>query len=174
MDLSYAEAKALLELPKRIVINDERLEKIYIPATAAPFNLRHYALSEDGEYSFLLDVSQSAKNNLKIALHFQEDDTRIGLLRIDYSGRHKNPEVINDNVPGFLRPYVGVLFDYEDHHIHYQVQGYPALAWAVPLVAEQFPVKQITNFRSLQEAVLSFAELTNLKTELVIEERLFL
>lgn len=174
MDFSNADANMLLSLPKNVVIDDEKKDHLAVCYGSGLLNLRYYLLSEDGEYSFLFEVEQSPKYNIKISLHFQEDEAKIGLLRIDYNGRHTNPAVINSNVPNFMHPYVGKRFAYDEHHIHYHVQGYKNLVWAVPLIADMFPVKQVTDFNSFQQSVLTFAQKINLKTALNFEERLFL
>ena len=40
-------------------------------------NLRYDLVSDDDdEFSFLWEISQSPKNNLRISLHFQEDESK--------------------------------------------------------------------------------------------------
>ncbi|MCW2276923.1 DUF6978 family protein [Heliophilum fasciatum] len=174
MDMTNEEAEKLLETPKFIVLNDEKIENMKIPTNSAAVNLRLNAISDDGEHMFLFTVQQSAKYNIKITLHFQEDNTKVGLLRIDFNGCHKNPDVITPHVPLFIQPYASKFFDFEDHHIHYHVQGYKTLSWAVPLAVDVFPVKTIDDFTSFQQAILCFGKRIRLNTELDIEKRLFL
>ncbi len=173
MELSGEELEILLKIPKDIIVGDVKLEQLNVP-DLSPFFMKYNLLSDDGQFLFLLEVEQSAKQALKISLHVQDDESKIGLLRIDYRGKHKNPEIVNEYVPNLIKPYAGKLFKYEEHHIHYHVQGYPQLVWAVPLTVDSFSIKEITEFSSLRRAVLEFAELVNLRTKIIIEERLFL
>lgn len=174
MNFSNEEANALLKMPKYIFDRNDKAEQIRVPSSS-PFKMKYNVLSDDGTYQFLLEVNQSAKQSVKISLYVQEDEAKIGLLRIDYSGNHKNPEMANGYVPDFMRAYTGKWFKYQENHIHYHVQGYGPLEWAIPLTADNFPVKEIIGFSSLQQAVLEFLELINLRTKIVfIEERLFL
>ncbi len=174
MDFTSDSAAMLLAQPKVIFVNDEKIDCITIPSNGGAFYIRYTVLSEDEEYLFLLEISQSQKNHFNMTLHFQEDETKIGLLRIDYGGRHKNPEIANNHVPNAMLPYTGKLFGFNEHHIHYHVEGYQTLAWAIPLKADCFPVKELSDFDSLKDAVISFAGRINLKTTLQIEGRLFL
>lgn len=117
---------------------------------------------EEPDYLFLLEISRSAKNNLKITLHFQEDNSKIGLLRVDYSGKHKNPHEIKRSL---LDRFAAKWFDYREHHIHYYVESYNQLAWAIPSVDNDFPVKSVTNANDIFPATIAFARKINLKTE---------
>ncbi len=107
-----------------------------------------------------------------MTLHHQEDQSNIGLLRVDYNGKHKNPETVTDKVPEFLHPYAGKWFDYHEHHIHYYVEGYPALAWAAPLKDVDFGQKSIHNPHDIVNAFYYFAEEINLVTRVTIHESL--
>jgi len=174
MDFSQDEAAALINMPKYIIEDDERQNQIQVPMGARSILLNYDLLSESGDYSFGFSIKQSAKNNLKISLHYQEDSSKIGLLRIDYGGRHKNPEILTNNVPTDMLPYVGVRFDYKDNHIHKHVEGYGTLEWAIPLVADSFPIKTVGTNTALKQAITSFARIINIQTQFVFEERLFL
>jgi hypothetical protein len=158
------EANYLLKLPKKIYENDEVIENKIIQ-TGTSFIIRHTLISlEDPDFQFLLDVKQGNKNNLKFDLHFQENESIIGLLRVDYNGQHQNPETANEFVPSFIRPHIGKWFEYSDHHIHYYIQGYKQLAWAVPLIDDDFPIKEITDFNSIKKAFEEFLKRTNIIT----------
>lgn len=99
---------------------------------------------DEPEYNFLFEVTSHRKITFKISLHNQEDNTKEGLMRVDYKGGHKNPEVINAFVPEIVKPYVGYFFQNEPH-IHVYVEGFKDLAWAVPLSAYNFPILDINN-----------------------------
>ncbi|MDR0574805.1 MAG: hypothetical protein LBG96_12395 [Tannerella sp.] len=133
-----------------------------------PFQERYELLSEtDDEFSFLWIIHQSAKGILQISLHFQENDSKTGLIRVDYNRGHKNPETVNSNVPEKFHPYVGKQFSNIEHNIHYHVQGYPSLAWAIPLTDDDFEIKSIDendNNRSFANAITSFAKTIHIET----------
>lgn len=124
--ITAQQAQDLLDLPKHIVEDDNYLDrKSYVPTF--PIDDRIYLASKsDNEFTFFLDIWQSSKQQIKLTLHFQEDDASIALLRIDFNGRHKNPETENNNVPEIFSPYAGQMLD--DSHIHYFIDGYKPLA----------------------------------------------
>lgn len=165
--LTQNEAKYLIELPKFVFENDSLIVKKILNYNI-PINDRIYLIAENNiEYIFLLDITQSSKNYLKLTLHFQYDDLNIGLIRIDFNGRHKNPEIIKDNLPEIFKEYSGKWV--EESHIHYYIEGYKPLAWAVPLtVDETFTIKTFFDDSNFIEIMQSFKNLINLKTELNI------
>jgi hypothetical protein len=170
--ITTSQAQQLLGLPKYIVENDRCLNsKNYAPKV--PIEDRIYMISNPpDEYNFLLDIWQSSKNHLKLTLHIQENDTEIGLLRIDFNSKHKNPEVINENVPELLKQYVGQWVD--ESHIHYYVEGYKPLAWAIPLkVDDSFPIKDFKNISHLGDVIQAFGKRINLLTKLIIQTNIF-
>jgi hypothetical protein len=165
MNITNEQADYLLKLPKKIVEDNELLSQITINQKF-PFNERFELLSEsDGEISFLWEITQSAKNTLRISLHFQEDDSNIGLLRIDYNGGHTNPQTINGNVPEKFHPYIGMQLT--ESHIHYYIQGFPFLSWAIPLIDDDFEIKTIdeNNFNETFANIIKlFAKTINIET----------
>jgi hypothetical protein len=159
------QAKYLLHLPKKVQVNGV-LEDEIIFTQAFPFQERYTLISPyDTDFTFLYEINQSKKNQFKLTLYLMDEDTRIGLLRVDFSGQHVNPQVANDKVPAAFLPFRGKFFYYNDHHIHYYVEGYKTtLDWAIPLADDVFPVKQITNSTDVIEAFLKFNALINLVT----------
>lgn len=122
---------------------------------------------EEENLFFLLQIDQSKKNQLKLTLHFQDDDSSIGLLRVDFNGRHRNPEGINDKVPDFFKPYAGKFI--EESHIHYNIEGYNPLDWAVPLIADNsFDQKEFQTENDFESAFQAFAKRINLITKVNI------
>ena len=122
---------------------------------------------EDEEFFFFLEIWQSTKKRIKLTLHFQEDDASIGLLRIDFEGPpHKNPEIINDHVPEIYKRYAGKWI--ENRHIHCFIEGYKPLAWAIPLIDDDFPIKEFTDQNLIAQILYAFGEKINLKTKLHI------
>ena len=171
MNITNEQAEYLINLPKKIFKGDEMLSKLTI-CQKFPFVERFELLSEkDNEYSFLWEIKQSAKNTLKISLHVQENDSKIGLMRIDYNGGHTNPAVINDFVPEKFHQYAGKEFTNDEHHVHYYVRGYKSLAWAIPLIDDAFEIKTIEKGdfnKTLANIVVLFAKTINIETEITI------
>ncbi|MDR2791774.1 MAG: hypothetical protein LBB27_03465, partial [Tannerellaceae bacterium] len=121
----------LLSLSKKVCNGDKLLDRLVIDQCRG--KQRFELVSKDnGEYSFLWEVFQSSKNTLHLSLHFQEEDSKIGLLRIDYNGTHTNPTRLNEYVPERFHRYVGI--ELRESHVHHHVQGYRSLAWAIPLI----------------------------------------
>ena len=158
------EAMNLIGLSKKVMEDKKTVDhtRLALDNWKATYQLH---AEKEPDYLFLLGINRSAKNNLKITLHFQEDNSKIGLLRVDYSGQHQNPREINSNLPNRFRSYAGKWFDYHEHHIHYYVEGYNQLAWAIPLADDGFPVKSIADANDIFSATQKFARKINLKTE---------
>lgn len=171
MIISNEQAAALLQLKKKIILNDEVKDRISIQQTC-PMNLRYDLVSDDDdEFSFLWEISQSSKNNLRISLHFQEDDSKMGLLRVDYNSGHHNPEIAKDDLPELFKPYIGKWFTNEESHVHYHVNGYKSLAWAVPIEATNVQTKEIKNDEineNFVNAIMEFAKMVNIETVIMI------
>ncbi len=92
-------ARYLIELPKKVVENEMYKNSISIQQEF-PFFEKFYLKSEnDNEFDFLLEIRQNKKYSLKLTLHCQEDEQEIGLVRIDYNGKHKNPDKILTTLP---------------------------------------------------------------------------
>jgi hypothetical protein len=124
---------------------------------------------DEADYIFIYDISQSKKNQFKLTLYLLDDETKIGLLRVDYSGQHKNPETITEKVPVEFHPFAGKFFDYNEHHIHYYVEGYKtSLDWALPLTIDSFPIKKITKLADVTDAFIQFNKIINLITKFYI------
>ncbi|MBM4177122.1 MAG: hypothetical protein FJ213_13270 [Ignavibacteria bacterium] len=163
------EAEHLIQLPKKILIDEQLHDSININQKY-PFRAKYLlANEEEKEFIFLLDVKQSAKFSLKFDLHHQEDQTNIGLLRVNYFGQHRNPEVVTEKVPIVLHKYAGKWFDFNEHHIHFYVEGYRELDWALPLLDDPFPVKEIKNNTDISDAFLHFCSRINLVTRINFE-----
>src|SRR5690606_304584 len=106
-------ARKLMNLPKEIeggpkTINlDDSKTRIFLINRDEP------------EYNFLWEVTANKKISFKVSLHAQEDNTKEGLLRIDYKGGHKNPESVKNAIPDLLTPYIGHWFINEPHvHVY--------------------------------------------------------
>lgn len=170
---TYEEAQKLIALPKKVEIDGELQDNLEFEQPI-PFVKKFILLSEDDyNVSFHYDIKQSKKFLLKLTLYLMDDETKIGLLRIDYKGQHCNPMIIKDNVPSEFHDYAGKHFTYTEPHIHYYVEGYKtSLDWAVPLSVDNFPIKEIKNNHDVLEAFYNFNKLINLKTRFIINEKL--
>lgn len=170
---TYEEAIELVKLPKKVEIEGELRDNVTFDQPI-PFIKKFILLSEANEnVSFLYDIKQSKRFLLKLTLYLMDDETKIGLLRIDYNGQHTNPMIINDNVPSEFKEYLGKHFTYNESHIHYYVEGYKtSLDWAIPLSVDSFPIKEIKNNHDVLEAFYNFNNLINLKTKFIINEKL--
>lgn len=168
--LTNEEAKNLLLLPKKVVVNNEMQNRCMLES-GSRLSRRFVIRSLDGNHAFLLEISQG-KKRLKITLHFQENSQFVGLLRVDYEGTHQNPAKCNEYVPDFAKPYVGQ--DINENHMHFYVQGYKTLAWAIPLRVSDFPVKTILDIDSFFNALEAFQQIIHLDTKILYEGRLFL
>lgn len=172
MDLTNEEAQALIDLPKKIMVAEQPQDE-YIMRFPGHIHSRFDLVSDDGNRIFLLEIRQEKPKRLKISLHFQENSQYEGLLRIDYNGKHKNPANPNQYVPEIAIPYVNSFI--EENHIHFFVQGYKHLAWAVPLsVYNDFGTKDVSDFDSFMCAMHEFCQKINITTQCSIEGRLFL
>lgn len=163
------QAQYLLKLPKKVELNGKLEDKITL-LQEFPFQERYALISPENEdFTFLYEINQSKKNQFKLTLYLLDEETRIGLLRVDFSGQHENPHTINDKVPAVLHPFVGKFFNYNEHHIHYFVEGYKTpLDWALPLIDDTFPVKEILNPNDIITAFKSFNKIIHLETNFVI------
>lgn len=172
MKISNEQAEYLLKLPKKIVGPEGLLESLMIDQQF-PFNQRFEMISaKDDEFTFLLEIKQSQKKSIRVSFHHQENDTKTGLLRVDYNSGHQNPAEISALVPEKFHPFVGKTFSNREHHIHYHVQGYKSLAWAIPLVDDDFQIKELnvgSQFNNaLADIIKLFKKTINLETVMTI------
>jgi len=156
----------LIGLNKKITQDGDVLDNVTIEQKF-PMQIRFKLVSEDDDdFSFLWEINQSEKNALRISLHFQENDSNIGLFRVDYNSGHHNPENANDGLPDKFKPYIGKWFVNESH-VHYYVNGYKPLAWAIPIDDSEMNIKSIDGANSNQlfvDAIIDFAKIINVET----------
>lgn len=170
--MNVATANYLLGLDKHIVIDGE-IQSNFKMVISGPVELRWKLVSiTDTDQEFLLDIKESKKKEFTISLHHQDDISKRGLLRIDYHSRHKNPVEISENVPEEFKPYAGIFLDEYPGHIHYNVEGYTSLAWAIPLQEDLFTVKDITNQADIGAAIKEFCNKINIRTNIEISAQL--
>lgn len=98
--LSNDEAEYLLKLKKilenngNIIIGNRKTRLVLI----AP---------ENKNIKFWVEITRNEKILLKTSIHHLETNHHTGLLRIDYKGSHKNPEIATNKVPQAVLPYLG-------------------------------------------------------------------
>ena len=170
--ITNQQANFLLRLPKYIV---EDVTKLKIKQFDQPaiWDIRFMLIGENNgdTFEFLWKIWQSPKNTIKMSLHHQEEETKTGLFRVDFNSGHINPAELTANVPVKFHPFVGKYFSIKEHHVHYHVEGYKSLAWALPINNDDFPYKNM-NEQNIVEIVEEFARTINLKTQLLINRRL--
>ena len=162
--LTNQEAKYLLGLDKNLLIPDQIVD---LRRKSNTLELISY---QDSDYSFRLDITSNQKIILKTSIHHMESKSFIGLMRIDFKGGHHNPPEINNSLPDFLKPYADKWFKPDEPHIHFYVEGYRPLAWAMPLADTDFPVKDIIHQADLNDLITNFADKINLKSKINIQQ----
>jgi hypothetical protein len=155
-------ASKLIKLPKDILGGETTIN---ISDEKSRFSL---SSPNEPEYEFLFEITSHRKITFKISFHNQENNTKEGLIRVDYKGGHKNPETVTDFVPEIVRPYVGYFFQNEPH-IHIYVEGFKDLAWAIPLSAYNFPVLDINNTDDFLKGINAFTKEINIVTPYTIQ-----
>jgi hypothetical protein len=165
-------AEYLIGLDKYIVQNGE-IAKTFSIEILYPMSFRlTLSAPDDLDQNLLLDIKESEKKTLKISLHHQDNSTQNGLLRIDFNGRHLNPVDITPTVPEIFRPFAGQWLDEYEGHIHYVVEGYKPLAWAIPLELDDFPVKKLNGREDYIRTLNAFFQKINVKTVITFNHQM--
>jgi len=158
--ITNQQAEFLLSVPKFIIENDTKLARKQFDQ---PFlwNERFYLIGEhEGEiFEFLWSIWQSPKNTIKICLHNQDDETKMGLFRVDFNSGHNNPAELTELVPAKFHPFVGKHFSITEHH------------WALPIANDDFPHKDLSE-QNIVDIIEEFGKTINLQTKLLINRRL--
>lgn len=102
-----------------------------------------------------------------------ESNLFIGLLRIDFKGGHKNPSIITETVPEFLKPFADKWLDPSEPHMHVFVENYKPLVWAIPLSKSDFPVKELKDPSDVSNLILNFGKKVNLISKINIQNAIF-
>lgn len=157
-------AEYLLGLDKYVVHNGNRVDNYFLDIPF-PMSFRlTLSAPDDLDQNLLVDIKESEKKSLKISLHHQDNSTQNGLLRVDFYSRHLNPVNVLDTVPERFRHFAGQWLDDYAGHIHYVVDGYKPLAWAIPLQLDDFPVKELNGREDYINTLSAFFKKINLKT----------
>ena len=123
------------------------------------------------EYTFLVQVELNQKINFKVSLHHQENNTSIGLFRVDYKGSHQNPKDAT-KAPVMCKPYAGKFFDTNEPHAHVYSDAYRPMVWAVPLKDVGFSTSTIKSSSDTENAIREFFIKINVITPLTVEQML--
>jgi hypothetical protein len=148
--ITNEEAKSLLEMEKHLENKKQYFD-------SAKEKVRFDLVSKDREYKFLLQIQKCRKIDFKATFHHQEKEMNLGLIRVDFKGAHTNPDVAEKYVPDEVKKYAGEFFN-NIPHIHFYIEGYKPLSWAIPLVESDFPVKEISSEYDFYKAVDSFGD----------------
>ncbi|WP_424493183.1 DUF6978 family protein [Salinimicrobium sp. GXAS 041] len=125
---------------------------------------------QDRDHKFRMDITTNPKIVLKATIHHFETNSYLGLMRIDFRGRHKNPEEVLDTLPEKLKRFRGKWFDIDEPHMHVFVEDYSDLAWAVPLSETNFGIQEIKEMSDICDLIRNFAKEINLTSELFIQQ----
>ena len=165
-------AEYLIGLDKYIYHNNE-IAKTFSLDIEFPMSIRlTLSAPDDLDQTLLVNIKESEKKSLKISLHHQDNSTQNGLLRIDFNGRHFNPVEIKETVPEIFRPFAGQWLDDYSSHIHYVVNGYKPLAWAIPLEVDNFMVKELNGREDYIRTLKAFFQKINLKTAITFNHQM--
>ena len=123
------------------------------------------------EYEFAWTSITGSINKNKLSLMVRESGSNEGLIRVEYNAfnMHPNPSHIIDHVPDFLRPYANFKIEQNVPHIHFAVNGYKNLAWAVPLSdfsGEFFVMPKESDEHTLENTVKAFAKNINIENKI--------
>lgn len=165
-------AEYLIGLEKHILEDNQLLDK-YNLKIDYPMDIRlTLSTKDDLDQILLINIKESEKKTLKISMHHQDHNTQKALLRIDYNGRHLNPVEITPTLPKIFRPFAGKWLDDYPSHIHYVVNGYKPLAWAIPLEYDEFPIQDIKSREEYSQALSAFFKKINLQTNITYTHQL--
>ena len=165
-------AEYLINLDKYIIQDGETTNSFLINIEY-PMDFRlQLSAPDDLDQNLMVNIKESEKKTLKISLHHQDNSTQNGLLRIEYNTRHLNPAEITSSVPEVFKPFAGLWLDDYAGHIHYVVNGYKPLAWAIPLEVDNFPVKELTGREDYANTLKAFFDKINLKTNITFNHQM--
>jgi len=160
------EAQALIETKKELKDSNQFID------LALPKNRVYLIAPSEPDYEFFLEITSNQKIQFKISLHHQESYSNIGLVRLDFKGRHQNPASANSNLPDKFKPYIGRFFERDEPHIHFYVEGYKPLAWAMPLNRLEIKTQVVNDIVDFNEIIVDFSAVINIVSSLRIQQAL--
>lgn len=176
--MTFKEVQDLIAKPKKLVADDGHLIDSYYLEQNVPFNVElNLTDTETRKLKFRINVTQSQKVGYKISFHMMDTNGYIGLSRLDINGlAHTNPKEVTDKVPNFLKPHASERID--TSHLHFYVEDYETLAWALPLVdVNNENIKDISTTTTnlsvdIVKALRGFLSYVNVKTEITVNPAL--
>ena len=169
--MTYEESLRLLRIRKLVKGRDGAFIKSIEIDSGRRLDMRIGLVSDDGAYDFQWCITQSSKDMLKMSLHMMDVDSKEGIFRVDYNSGHLNPKERRPELPDAFVPYIGKQFAINEHHVHYYVEGYRSLAWALPLAVtniEQRELREDHYADDIASAVESFAKAVNIDIKFTI------
>ena len=166
--MTFDDALELIHLPKWVVDSEGKKVQTLSLDQKFPMQVRLYLVSEkEIVREYLVDVKQSEK--MGIRLNFQlMDEENWGLARLDYNSNHKNPGELTNKVPEVFHSHVGEIFERKSH-LHYHVEDFSPLAWALPLDETEIDTKEVKSATMLNDFINAFNSfMTYLNVQTVI------
>lgn len=148
-----------LDTPNQLIDLKEKKNKVILHSV---FNQKH---------KFMLEITSGLKFHGKASIHSLELKHREGLIRLDFKGRHTNPDNIDENVPKELIKYKSKVFNLDEPHLHVYVKGY-GIRWAIPIQETQFKDCVFSKKDDLGYILSKFAKELNISDELNIQTSL--
>ena len=176
--MTFEDVQELIAKPKKLVANDGNLLDSYYFEQNVPLNVvLHLTDTETRKLKFRINVTQSQKVGYKISFHMMDTNGYIGLSRLDINGlTHTNPRDVTDKVPNFLKLHASERID--TSHLHFYVEDYETLAWALPLVdVNNENIKDISTTTTnlsvdIVKALCGFLSYVNVKTKITVNPAL--
>lgn len=176
--LTYEESLRLLNMAKRVRRKDGSLAGSLEIDLKSRLDMKIDLVAEDDSaYVFQWVIRQSPKDSLKMSLHLMDGDSKEGVFRVDYNASHLNPKECRPELPEVFVPYIGRQFAMDEHHVHYQVEGYRSLAWALPIAETGIDKQEIRTDQAsidMAEAIESFAKFAHIDVKFIILPTLLL
>ena len=75
------------------------------------------------------------------------------------------------NMANLFKPFIGKWFSNDESHVHYHVDGYRSLAWAVPIEITDVQTKVISANEinsNFVDAIIGFAQMINIETIIMV------
>lgn len=172
--LTTEQAIELIKIPKKILVGD-KLQDVYSIDQDFPIDTRIELVAiDDDNLTFMWSVKQSKKMSIRMSLHCQQEDSHLGILRIDYNSGHKNPDEAPDYLPEMFKPYIGKEFTMNESHVHFHITGETQqMLWAIPIQDSEMPIKTFNaSTNDIENVIIEFAKLINIKTKIQINKSL--
>lgn len=172
--LTTEDAIELIKMPKMILV-DGHPQQQFIINQEFPIDIRIEMCAVDNEnLSFLWSIKQSKKMSIRMSLHCQQEDSHIGIIRVDYNSGHKNPDEAPDNLPEIFIPYIGKEFSMNESHVHLHITDeVQQMLWAIPIQVSEMHIKTFdASSNDVESVIVEFAKLINVSTIIFMNKRL--